>query len=132
MSASVAYSIFIPRLCPRTTLNTREHWATKANRVRKERAQARMFLSRAKPPTAFPITITLSRFCVRELDDDNAVGAMKGVRDEVAAWLGVDDRDKRVKFIVDQVKCKRADVGVLVEWTVNVWRREDERTGRAG
>ena len=30
------------------------------------------------------------------LDDDNLAGALKGVRDAVAEWLGVDDRKRNV------------------------------------
>jgi hypothetical protein len=42
------------------------------------------------------------RVAPRRLDDDNAVAAMKGVRDEVARWLRVDDGSARVRFVVQQ------------------------------
>ena len=36
------------------------------------------------------------------LDDDNLRGAGKGVRDQIAAWLGVDDRSPLVAWKYDQ------------------------------
>lgn len=80
-------------------LNAREHWAVRAKRVRRERAAvALVLLGHARP--ALPCSVLLTRVGVRaSLDDDNLVGALKSVRDEVARWLGVDDRDRdRVRY----------------------------------
>lgn len=74
---------------------------------------ARLVLSSREPP-ALPVVVTLVRCSPRLLDDDNAVGAMKAVRDEVAAWLGVDDRDPRVRFVVEQEKVPRLRAGTVV------------------
>ena len=49
-----------------------------------------------------------------QLDDDNLSGSLKGVRDAVAAWLGVDDRDRtRVRYVYEQ---QRAPWGVGIEF----------------
>jgi hypothetical protein len=45
-----------------------------------------------------PCVVTLTRIAPRALDDDNLRGALKATRDEVAAWLLVDDRDPRVTW----------------------------------
>jgi hypothetical protein len=49
------------------------------------------------------------------LDDDNLASALKAVRDEVAKWLGVDDRDRlKVRYRYAQ---RRGPVwGVEVEF----------------
>ena len=54
----------------------------------------------ALPGFAFPLpaVVTITRMGLREMDDDNNIRASKNVRDVVAQWLNVDDRDKRVKF----------------------------------
>jgi hypothetical protein len=51
----------------------------------------------------FPVEVRLTRVAPRKLDDDNLASACKGVRDEVAAMLGVDDGDERlVRFSYGQ------------------------------
>ena len=54
----------------------------------------------ALPAMAFPLpaVVTLTRLGGKSLDGDNLQRAMKAVRDMVAAWLGVDDADKRIKW----------------------------------
>lgn len=49
-----------------------------------------------------PVTVTLTRLAAKKLDDDNLRRAMKPVRDEVAAWLGMDDADPRITWRYDQ------------------------------
>lgn len=51
-----------------------------------------------------PWEVTITRIAPRKLDDDNAVGAAKGVRDSIAAWCGVDDRRPEVRYVVQQEK----------------------------
>lgn len=53
-------------------------------------------------PPRLPVLVRLVRVGGKRLDDDNAVRSCKGVRDEVAKWLGVDDADRRVKWVVKQ------------------------------
>jgi hypothetical protein len=76
-------------------LNARVHWTKRAARAKKERAIVAAALrhhpfAAAQPPT----TCTLIRIAPRMLDDDNLAGAFKSIRDEVAAFFGVDDGPK--------------------------------------
>jgi hypothetical protein len=90
-----------------------EHPGDRARRVRRERSAVREALARFDPPPG-PWIVYLVRFAPRGLDDDNAVAAMKAVRDEVAKWLDVDDGDARVRFVVGQERGRyavRVEVG---------------------
>lgn len=52
-----------------------------------------------KQPPAVPCAVTLTRVAPSNgLDSDNLQGGLKAVRDELAVWLGVDDRDPRVEW----------------------------------
>lgn len=104
------------------------HWAASANKTAKERADVRIVLTQldrpalhlADRPNAF--TVTLTRIFVGELDDDNLRGALKAVRDEVAAWLGLDDRSKVIRWRYGQLTCERG------RWAVKI-EIEDEEQG---
>jgi hypothetical protein len=61
-----------------------------------------------------PVTVTLVRCAGGQLDDDNATGSMKAVRDEVARWLGVDDGDASVRWRVEQRRVATKDRGTIV------------------
>lgn len=75
-------------------LNAREHFAVRAKRVRKEREEVGWMLKTASKP-ALPCSVLLTRVAPSNgLDDDNLAGSLKAVRDEVARWLGVDDKDR--------------------------------------
>lgn len=84
-------------------LNAREHWRARARRVKAERlAVALALVGKSKPAT--PCTVRLTRVSPRgTADDDNLAGAMKAVRDQVAEWLGVDDKDRAsVRYVYAQ------------------------------
>jgi hypothetical protein len=98
---------FIPGLVPITTLNSRDHHMVKAHRAKKEREWALLKLQSKGRPPELPVTVELTRHAARLLDDDNAVAAMKSVRDGVADWLGVDDRDDRITWVVKQRKAPK-------------------------
>jgi hypothetical protein len=49
------------------------------------------------------------------LDSDNLSGAFKGVRDEVASFLGVDDRSDRIHWVYTQEKGKGLKPTVTIE-----------------
>lgn len=108
----------IPQLVPPSpNAIRREHWSKGHRRVKKERAAVALVLSNQRElPTVLKeaVTVTLTRCSVRRLDDDNLVASMKAVRDEVAAWLGVDDGDERVMWRVEQRKTSRAQQGTIV------------------
>ena len=83
-------------------LNLREAWCKRAARAKKQRRCAKEMMPPRKPE--YPVAVTLIRISPRPLDDDNLRGALKSVRDGVADWLGVDDRDPRVAWCYAQRK----------------------------
>lgn len=95
-------------------MNAREHWRARAGRVKGERQLVAWHLATVKKP-AVPLVVTLTRIAPSNgLDDDNLAGALKAVRDEIAAWLGVDDRDRAtVRYEYEQ---ERGPWGVRIEW----------------
>lgn len=95
-------------------LNAREHWRARTARVRKER-EAVGWMLRACPKPALPCSVLLTRVAPSSgLDDDNLAGSLKSVRDEVARWLGVDDRDRMtVRYRYAQT---RGPWGVRIEF----------------
>lgn len=87
------------------SLNVREHWATRARRVARERNLVTLVLRgtvAAQMMLVAPLVVTITRIGPRRLDDDNATGSAKAVRDAIATALGVDDRDDRVCWRVEQ------------------------------
>lgn len=85
--------------------NRRGHWAGKARRAKQARGLATMMLKAHGPLVwAFPVAVILTRIAPCALDDDNLRAALKATRDGVADWLGVDDRDPRVRWLYDQRK----------------------------
>jgi hypothetical protein len=102
----------------KNTLNTREHWAVKAKRVKAERKATYMMLfagrtidSLGVAPVPEGIGGRLAVRLVRiyagkcqPMDDDGLTAAFKHVRDEVAAYFGVDDADPRIRFECAQVR----------------------------
>ena len=95
--------------------NTRTHWRAKAKRVASQRLITKAVLS-GVPRPALPVAVLLTRVAPGELDDDNLSGACKAVRDEVAAWLGIDDRDPRVFFVYEQTSRAPRTYGVSIGW----------------
>lgn len=91
--------------------NRRDHWATKARRVKAHRNAAWALC----PVYPLPCIVTLTRIAPRGLDDDNLRGACKALRDGIADKLGIDDRDPRVEWRYAQAKGKPASVVVEFE-----------------
>lgn len=78
------------------TKNAREHYMARARRVRAERKWANCVLRTCDKP-ATPCVVTLTRCAPSAgLDDDNLCGSLSGVRDQVAEWIGVDDRHRHI------------------------------------
>lgn len=107
--------------------NARGHWAKKSGRAKGVRqAVTAAFIDAGNPvhvvqvvakksgavrtcprlarQPELPLVVFLARVAPRQLDDDNAVRAMKAARDQVAELLGVDDRDPRVSWRYEQRK----------------------------
>lgn len=95
-------------------LNSREMWQARSSRVKKERKTvAWALVGQARPP--IPCSVRLTRVAPSAgVDDDNLSGALKGVRDQVAEWLGIDDRHRnQVRYVYAQ---KRGPWGVTIEF----------------
>lgn len=98
-----------------TGQNVREHWANRARRVRRERKLTGLSLLHQVHwerktsllrvlAGAGVVSVHLERVSPRRADDDNVVGGLKSVRDELAAWLGIDDGDPRIVWSYSQTR----------------------------
>ena len=106
-------------------LNQREHWAVRSKRAKVQRSAAMSAMLMAIPGWMLdgdlaaagnpPITITITRRGGRRMDDDGLTASAKHVRDGVADWLGIDDGDQRLTWIVKQDKAPRGQHWVDVE-----------------
>lgn len=95
-----------------SAMNAREHWRPKAKRVKQER-ETTAWMLRGKVCPSIPCTVTLTRMGPSNgLDDDNLASSNKGIRDEIAKWLGVDDRSPLVMWRNGQERAK--------DWAVRV------------
>ncbi len=98
-------SITIPMVLP-SMANLRHHWAARARKVKAQRAATLLALKthRVQRPTAERMVVTLTRRAPRFLDTDNLQSAFKGVRDEIAAFIGIDDGCDRIAWVYQQTK----------------------------
>lgn len=93
-------------------MNAREHYMKRHRRVKREREAVAWSLKGIVPP-ALPLVVTMTRVAPSNgLDDDNLASALKPTRDQIAAWLGIDDRSKLVRWVPAQ---RRGDWGVVIE-----------------
>ncbi len=87
--------------------NSREHWAV-ANRRKKEQQAAVEAAWKASVawfvrPDLFPLPLVVTLTHVGpEMDDDNLSRSFKGVRDCLAALIGIDDGDNRIQWVPRQ------------------------------
>lgn len=94
--------------------NVREHWRVRAARVKAEREAVRWRLCTAAKP-ATPLVVLLTRTAPSNgLDDDNVIGALKAIRDEIADWLGVDDKHRHI--VRYEYAQRRGEWGVEIEF----------------
>ena len=95
-------------------MNAREHHMARARRVKGERLLVAWHLASVKKPSV-PLVVTLTRIAPSNgLDDDNLAGALKACRDEIAEWIGVNDRDRKTaRYEYEQ---ERGPWGVRIEW----------------
>lgn len=94
--------------------NQREHWASRAKRVKCQRqAIAFAWYAANLPRNRKPEKVILTRLAPRRLDSDGNVAGFKACRDEVAALCGFDDRDESVSWLYAQEPAK--GYGVRVE-----------------
>lgn len=103
----------IPGLKLVSEANARGRWYAGANRAAQQRAVVAAFL-RPHRPVPVPAVVRIVRIAPCRLDDDNAARAAKAVRDEVARWFGVDDRDPRITWHVGQERRGVKEYGVRI------------------
>ncbi len=97
------------------SLNVGGHWTQRAKRARGGRRGAWIALQGVKPPGVLPVAIHLVRIATRPLDGDNAIGALKPVRDGVADWLGADDGHPLLTWTYGQERGLPHSYGVRIE-----------------
>ena len=87
-----------------------------ASRKKKQRAVVRLVLDAwSLRPPAPPLHVTLVRCSSHPLDTDNLARALSAVRDEVAAWLLVDDRKHvLVSYWYGEEKAPKGCYGVRI------------------
>lgn len=96
--------------------NQREHWASKARRVKAQRQHVAWAFKAERPDRPeLPVIVKLTRIAPRRLDDDNLRAAFKAVRDQVAEWLGVDDADPQVEWHYEDRNGAPKEKRVLIE-----------------
>ena len=96
------------------TPNARGHWSVAAKRRAREHSIVTAALRGITPP-AGPWRVVITRVGPRVLDDDNRAASAKGVRDAVAAWLGVDDGAESVRWEVRGEVARGYAVRVQIE-----------------
>lgn len=99
-------------------MNAREHWRVRAKRVKAERDATHWALHQAASGMPLlPLKVTMTRIGPSNgLDDDNLSSSLKAVRDQIAHWLGVNDRKSDlVKYVCEQERGKEWAVRVRIE-----------------
>ena len=108
-------------------MNSREHWRRRAARVKAERVAVWAHLNGKEKPE-LPCIVTQTRLAPSNgLDDDNLAGSLKAVRDQVAEWLGVDD--KRREIVRYEYEQRRAPWGVEITYRARARQLEKDNTG---
>lgn len=84
--------------------NNREHWAVKNKRKKAQQAEIDAVLINAlnRKKIKFPCEVYLTRIGSRKMDDDGLSRSFKGIRDQIAFRLGIDDGDEGIRFIYGQ------------------------------
>ena len=110
----MSVSVPIPGLRLVSELNERTHWRGRQRRAKAQRNIVALVLRGTVAKmmmTLAPLEVTITRVAPRSLDSDNLTGSGKHVRDQIAAELGIDDRDPRVVWKIAQ---QRGPYGVLI------------------
>lgn len=93
--------------------NARGSWHGGAARAANQRSIVGLVLATQKRPS-LPVLVRLVRCAPKDLDDDNLARSAKAVRDSVAEWLGVDDRDAQVSWVYAQRRTRTYGVEIAV------------------
>lgn len=95
-------------------LNRREHWTARSKRVKAERKVTALALRNMAIPT-LPAVVTLTREAVRAMDTDGLAASFKGVRDQIADWLQIDDANPLIEWRYAQRKAKGFHVLIEIQ-----------------
>lgn len=98
-------------------MNAREHYRVRAKRVKAERELVAWHLGVSAMQKRVPCVVTLTRIGpTNGLDPfDNLPSSLKGTVDQIAQWLGVDDRkDDRVRYVCRQERGKTWAVAIEI------------------
>lgn len=101
-----------------SALNSREHWRQRAKRVKAEREATHYAIRQAaNGMPLLPLKVSMTRIGPSSgLDDDNLSSSLKAVRDQIAQWLGVNDRKSDlVQYVCGQERGKAWLVRVVIE-----------------
>lgn len=112
-----------------STPNLREHWAQRAKRAGKHKADVHVAMRAAKMPYAVPCVVTLTRIAPRTLDGDNLQAGCKAARDAVALYLAVDDADPRVEWRYGQEKGGPKEYALRVSINAPLMRTAAHQSG---
>lgn len=82
--------------------NAHDGLKAKLGRKKAVKDAVRTALPRMAVPFTLPVVVRITRVGGKQMDGDNLARACKNVRDVVAEWLGVDDADRRVKWVTKQ------------------------------
>jgi hypothetical protein len=84
-------------------MNKREHWSVRRRRFAEHKAcVAYAWPKPRRRDYGEALRVTLTRIGPRRLDSDNLASGFKGVRDEIARIVGIDDGDERVTWVYRQ------------------------------
>lgn len=85
-----------------TESNAKEFWRVKYARSKQQRAITAQVVAPLEKPS-IPCVVQFTRVSRGIMDDDNLPSSIKHLRDEIAKWLGVDDRHRHiVRYEYDQ------------------------------
>lgn len=108
------FSFYVPTKLV-SEANMREHWAIKNKRKKAQQRAVELVWLAQRIRVAPPVVVHLTRVGVRKLDSDNLAGSCKGVRDQIARLIGVDDGDERkVRWEYSQRKGLPKEYGLEV------------------
>jgi hypothetical protein len=110
-------------------IGLRAHWSVNHKRAKGMRDAMRVCLAAFvahKPDLSRLVTVSIQRVSPRKFDQgDNDPFSKKSFRDEIAAWLGVPDNDKRVVWQYPEPERRGARENVVVV------RIEDDRLAQS-
>lgn len=125
----IIYTVEFDGMRTHSEANARSRFAT-MRRDKALRSHARLVLVGSPTALAARNVIVLTRRGKRLMDSDNLTRSLKAVRDEIAAWLGIDDGSAQVQWVYEQEKTDaysvRADIYVGARAVTKIEPCEEE------